>query len=70
MRNDPIRDDPTPILALALGGRRRASRASAALILAVWVLLWAWMLAGVVVPLSRIAPPGPQQRAEEQAFRA
>ncbi len=59
MRNSPFRSDSSPVFAGVLAGRRGgSSRASAALIVAVWTLLWVWMAAGVLVPLSRVGPPG------------
>ncbi len=71
MRDSPIGSGSSPVLARMLARRRGgASRATAALIVAVWALLWIWMAAGVVVPLSRTAPPGPEQRAVQQVIRA
>jgi len=70
MKDSRFRSDSTPAFPRALAGTRGASRAHAALIVAVWALLWIWMAAGVLVPLSRIAPPGAAQRVAGQALGA
>ncbi len=71
MRNNPIRIDSSPVFARALAVRRGgASRVSATLIVAVWTLLWVWMAAGVLVPLSRAAQAGAVQPAAARAPEA
>ncbi len=71
MRTSPIQSDNSPVFARALAVRRGgASRVSAALIVAVWTLLWVWMAAGVLVPLSRVAHPGAAQPAAARALEA
>ena len=67
MRNNPIRSDSNPVFPRALAARRDGSRAHATFIMVVWALLWIWMAAGVLVPLSRIAPSGAEQRAGQTA---
>lgn len=69
MRDSPSGSDRNPAFARVLAGRRRgATRAHAGLIVAVWTLLWIWLAAGVLVPLSRIAPAGAVQRAASGAL--
>jgi hypothetical protein len=69
MKNNPLRSDSKPLFPRTLAGRHHGARqASAALIVAVWALLWIWVAAGVVVPLSRITPPGGAQRAASQTL--
>jgi len=67
MKNSRIRSDSTPVFPRAQAARRGGSQAHAALIVVVWTLLWIWMAAGVLVPLSRIAPSGAAQRAASLA---
>lgn len=42
--------------------------APAALIVLVWMLLWAWVSLGVMAPLSRVGAPG--QAAQQTSLRA
>ncbi len=39
----------------------------AALIVVVWAFLWAWMIAGVIAPLSRVPELGGSARVEQRA---
>ncbi len=64
---------PSALPQLHLSLRRTpfvGAAASPALILVVWGLLWAWLLAGVLAPLSGSVPEVPSQGARAAEIRA